>query len=222
MMKIIEPNKNAETLKDIMTFDDFYNSIGKDIYFQMGEYMYRLHQWALGYGETMNYTLTDITNAGLAGKECYSYRISSSLKDIAPLFEHNFDDVFYEIATNSFENVTVYKSVMKAIDVFNPITIKQTYKPLKEEPNKWTVKHALRAIVHHQFENLKCDGYYTDDYAYDNAVNFGIKEIKYTADFLKKIIEHKSGWRVYKDSDNNRIHLNCYHFDTNSFKFKLA
>jgi len=94
MMKIIEPNKNAETLKDIMTFDDFYNSIGKDIYFQMGEYMYRLHQWALGYGETMNYTLTDITNAGLAGKECYSYRISSSLKDIAPLFEHNFDDVF--------------------------------------------------------------------------------------------------------------------------------
>ena len=219
-MKIIEFNPNAECLNEIMSFNDFYNKTGEDFYFQIGKYMYCLHKWATDYDYTMNYTLTDITTAGVPGKVCHSYRISGKIKEISSLFEHNFDDVYFQIATNSFENVTVYKSVIKAIDVFNPMTIKQTYKPLKEEPSKWTIKHALRAIVHHQFENLMCDGYYTDDYAWDNANNYGIKEIKYTADFLKKIIEHKNGWRVYKYDD--RICINCYHFDTNSFKLKLA
>jgi len=210
---------NKETLKEFIPNNDFYR-VGGDFYFRIGKYDYHIHQYAPDYSGELNFILTDITNAGIAGKECIEYRLKGNINDIAPIYEQNFDDVFFEIATDSFKNIKVYKTVKRSIDVFNPMTIKSTYKPLKEEPEKWTLKHALRAIVHNQFENLKCDGYYTDDYAWDSANDFGIKEIKYTADFLKKIIENKSGWRVYKYDD--RIHINCYSFDTNSFKLKLA
>lgn len=220
MTKIIMNEENKENLNEIMTFNDFYNSIGKTFYFKIGNYYYSLHQYAPDYNGDLNYCLIDLTNAGKAGKDCAEYRISGNIKDFKQVFECNFDDVFYEIATNSIDGLKVNKWIGKGVNFFNPMTIKENYKPLKEEPKKWTVKHALRAIVNHQYENLKCDGYYTDDYAYDNAVNFGIKEIKNTMLFLKKVIENKSGWHVY--TYDNKVCLNCYSFDTNSFTFKLA
>ena len=219
-MQILENKNNAETLNEIMTFNEFYNRRGEDFYFQIGKYIYRLHQWACGYKDEVNYTLEDITNAGKPGKECYTYRLNGDMNALRVLYEQNFDDVFFEIATNNLKNVTVYKGKKRAIDVFNPITIKETYKPLKEAPKKWTLTHAIRAIVNFQFEDLKCNGVYTDDYAWDNAVNFQRKQIENTAPFLQKIIESKSGWRVY-DYDNE-IHINCHTFDMNSFKFKIA
>lgn len=217
-MNIIEFKKEAETLKEIMTFDDFIKR-GEDHYFKIGEYMYRLHRWADYYGEVANYTLTDITLAGKAGKTCTTYYLEGNIDDISKIFEQNFDDIFFDIATNNLENVKVSKTVKSAKDVFNPLNIKETYKPLKEKPSKWTLKHALRAIVNHQIEDFKCDGIYTDDYAWDDAVNYQIKEIKYTADFLKKVIENKSGWRVYEY--DGRVNINCHHFDMNSFVLKL-
>lgn len=219
-MIILENKNNAETLNEIMTFDQFYNKIGEDFYFQIGKFIYRLHKWANGWDDEVNYTLEDITNAGKAGKECLYFRLQGKTNDFKPLFEQNFDDVFFEIATESFPNIKIYKGKKRAVDVFNPLTIKETYKPLKEAPKKWTLTHAIRAIVNSQFEDLKCDGVYTDDYAYDNAVNFQIKEIKNTAPFLEKIIQHKSGWRVYEY--DGKIHINCHSFDTNSFKLKIA
>lgn len=218
-MKIFEFNEKAETLEQIMSFDDFIKR-GKDLYFRIGNYMYRLHRWADYYGGIASYTLADITEAGKAGKICVTYHLEGDINAIEKMFNQNFDDTFFDIATNNFEGVKVGKTSKKAIDVFNPMTIKETYKPLKEVPSKWTLKHALRAIANFQFEDLRCDGVYTDDYAWDNAVNYQMKEIKNTAYFLKKVIESKSGWRVY-DCDG-RINVNCHYFDTNSFKLKIA
>lgn len=219
-MKILENKTNAETLNEIMTFNEFYNCRGEDFYFQIGDYIYRLHQWGLEYGGISNYTLEDITNAGQPGKECTFYRLEGDINAIAPMFEQNFDDVFFEIATDSFPNVKIYKGKKRAVDVFNPITIKKTYKPLKEEPKKWTLTHALRALINGQFEDLKCDGYYTDDYAWDNAVDFRRGVISNVFGFVQKIIESKSGWHVFKSDDV--INIDCHYFDTNSFKLKLT
>ena len=140
-MRILENKNNAETLNEIMTFNEFYNTRGEDFYFQIGNYIYRLHQWACGRDDEVNYTLEDITNAGKVGKECYTYRLNGKMNDLRVLFEQNFDDVFFEIATNNLKNVIVYKGKKRAIDVFNPITIKQNHsaRPNCREP-KWSYK----------------------------------------------------------------------------------
>ena len=59
----------------------------------------------------------------------------------------------------------------KGIRVFSWLHLDR-FNPLTSEPKKWTLPHVARAIINGQFTGLKSDGTYTDDYAFDAAVNF--------------------------------------------------
>ena len=65
-----------------------------------------------------------------------------------------------------------------------------TIKPLKAEPKKWTLPHVVRALVNGQFQGLRKNYYMTDDYAYDNAVNFREGEISDVIGFVQGIVEN--------------------------------
>lgn len=112
---------------------------------------------------------------------------------------------------------TATRRESKAVRVYSPFA---TLAPLKSVPAKWTVAHALRAIWNGQVERFRCTGRYTDDYAYDAAVNFGIGERQNGRAFCKQVIESPSGWRAY--GTGSEVSINCHHFDNNSFTLKLG
>lgn len=92
--------------------------------------------------------------------------------------------------------------------------------PLTEAPKKWTIPHVTRALLCGQFSGLKCNGVYTDDYAYDAAVNFQQGEIKHATAFARRILESPSGW--WASGDNyGVVSICCHSFDSNQFKFEL-
>lgn len=219
-MRIIKNTENKQTLKEIMSFDDFFNS-RNDIYFQINEWQYLMRMYSPDYYGSANLYLTDITDGGKIGKECKKFLISGSLNDLKAIYENNFDDMFVKIVENDLENLKseAYKTDSKR--VFNPFTIKENYKPLKEKPSKWTLKHALRALVNNQYKNFKCDGQYSDDYAWDNANNYGKGEIKDVNYFIEKIINEPSGWKAREWDNNNLINVDCHSFNLNSFELVL-
>jgi hypothetical protein len=115
----------------------------------------------------------------------------------------------------------LYRSERPAIRVWSPFA---SVNPLPHAPKKWTVAHVVRALLAGQFSNLKCDGKYSDDYAYDAAVNFHIGEFGQRPEaaiaFARRILESPSGWWAYDRDGSGRISICCHHFDSNSFKFE--
>jgi len=87
-------------------------------------------------------------------------------------------------------------------------------------PKKWTLTDVVRALTCGQADDVRCDGKYTDDYAWDNAENFG-KGPTSALHLARRIAERPSGWRVYA-KDNGRISVGCHHFDYNSFIYTGA
>ena len=109
----------------------------------------------------------------------------------------------------------------QAIRVWSPFA---AVHPLKEKPKKWTVSHVVRVLLAGQFSRLECDGVYTDDYAYDNAVNYHKGDFSdHAVAFARRILENPSGWWAYQRDgvDSNRVSICCHHFDSNSFTFEL-
>jgi hypothetical protein len=95
----------------------------------------------------------------------------------------------------------------------------------------WTVKsNQLAKILAGGKMVAKCDGHYTDDYAWDNASNFGITDFQpVNADIVKKLIAgenmsaRESGFGVeyhatrqsscrsiWLKTDDNMIHLHVH------------
>ena len=65
-----------------------------------------------------------------------------------------------------------------------------------------------KAILSGQIYEGRCDGRYTDDYAYDAAVGFRSGVRLYLPSFAKELIESPSGWRVYADhTDGDQVQL---------------
>src|SRR5690606_6225857 len=94
-------------------------------------------------------------------------------------------------------------------------------KPIKK-PEKWTVAHVWKAILAGQIYKGVKDGYYTDDYAHDAAVNFKTGSRIHLPSLAKKVIENPSGWRVYVDKEENgitQLSFNCHSFDCNTLYF---
>lgn len=186
--------------------------------------------------------ITDISNALKTGKDCVKYSIKNEVwgdneglyrfiheygYDFKQIFEdlENVSFVAYEkwdgYEEKDFKGMKVYKSTEKAIRVFSPFNLKYL-KPLKETPKKWTVRHAVRLVVNGQYENLKCNGVYTDDYAYDAAVNYRQGEIKNGLAWIKGIIESPSGWWVSDRCGNDtELSICCHSFDSNSLVPKI-
>jgi hypothetical protein len=115
----------------------------------------------------------------------------------------------------------VWKGSEKAIRVFSPIHLHHL-KPLTKEPKRWNVRLATRAILNGQYDWLRCEGRYSDDYARDAALNYSKGEIADNLSWVANVIERPGGWRVsVKDEDEGILWLCCHHFDTNAFKFNV-
>ena len=187
-------------------------------------------------------SLLDLSNALKTGKDCISYSINwidcnNTLIswNILKVFKYNVKNLFDFLESFTFDlnkwgspkqiyfqmledtEVTIYKSLNKSVRTYSPFALHEL-KPLKESPVKWTVRHAIRAIINKQYEYLRCKGVYTDDYAYDAAYNYQKGEID-NLYFAEKIIEHPSGW--WTGEYNGIVSICCHSFDSNEFKFKL-
>ncbi len=169
-------------------------------------------------------TIRDLTDALTPGKECERLVIEAE-DDCSPTPVCAGLDTFRDVYDRFFVRreqpdiaCKVYSSKRKAMQVFTPF---KRFAPIKM-PTKWTLPHVWKAILSGQIYLGQCDGRYTDDYAYDAAVNFREGVRLHLPSFAKKLIEDSSGWRVYPQKvDGNRVELSvcCYSFDMNTFFF---
>lgn len=173
----------------------------------------------------------DLTHAMRAGKRCLEVKI-----------EWHRDEGFQEVQTFLKQWDYQLRPAMEAINAlpfppkdYPPVEIgplkffrggtsgvrrfSPWVKPnaLPEAPKKWTVPHVVRALLNGQFKKLTCNGVYSDDYAYDAAVNFRQGPIANAAAFACRILESPSGW--WASNDGDRVSICCHHFDSNSFVF---
>lgn len=192
------------------------------------------------YSGSKSIVLTDLTNAMQRGKTCerYSFNLqynsqSYSLENliyhfgsVKNLFDYARSLTYTVHKWGGYDRrevqidgawIDVYKSVEQSIRVFSPLT---NLEPLKALPKKWTVELALRAIANKQYVWFKCNGHYTDDYAFDAAVDFGRGEITDNLKFVKYVLQSPSGWHVWPDSYGG-VSINCHSFDCNSFMPKI-
>lgn len=201
------------------------------------------HELAMSYSNDHHFfQIVDLSNAFLRGKSCVKYWLTTekpfsfsniieangSLQNVFEKLEA-LDTATYEkgqeLGSYLLEDPEIslqgYRREKKAIRVFSPIHLDHV-KPLRKEPKKWNVRLAVRALINGQFDELKCNGKYSDDYAYDAAVNYHKGTVADHIYFAAKIVESPSGWRAYRDQDDRKkVHLNCHHFNLNEFTFQL-
>lgn len=169
-------------------------------------------------------TIRDLAAALTPGKECERLVIEAA-DDCSPTPVCSGLDTFRDVYDKFFVRreqpdiaCHVYSSMRKAMRVFTPF---KRIAPIKA-PAKWTLPHVWKAILAGQIYLGQCDGYYTDDYAYDAAVNFREGVGLELPSFAKKLIEDASGWHVYPDKiEGNCVQLsvNCHSFDLNTLYF---
>ena len=111
----------------------------------------------------------------------------------------------------------LHRGDRQAIRVWSPFA---TLNPLPCAPKKWTVAHVVRALMAGQYQSLKCNGVYTDDYAFDAGVNYQQGEIKNGVAFARRIMESPSGW--WASERDGVVSICCHHFDSNEFKFDVS
>jgi hypothetical protein len=181
------------------------------------------------------YSITDLSNALLTGKTCRKYSITSNGAhgnlDVTNWFLQDFDGdlrkAFDFCESLRFEKdqwgydksywiggVNISRRDEKSNRTFSPFALDRV-KPLKAIPEKWTMRHVYAAIINKQCSNLKCDGVYSDDYAYDSAVNYHKGEINHPLAFVRRIIESPSGWHCFLS--DGWVNVDCHSFDSNSF-----
>ena len=169
-------------------------------------------------------TIRDLREALVPGGECERLVLtqrdqfaSSCLHDGLSTFGAVYEKFF---AQRELPDCEVYSSTRKGSRVFTPFKeIKPIYTPAK-----WTLPHVWKAILAGQIFEGAVDAHYTDDYAYDAAVNYREGIVLHLPSFARKLIEEPSGWYVFPDkgkSDSKSIQLsvNCHGFDLNTLRF---
>jgi hypothetical protein len=191
-------------------------------YFKHGERFYCVKSW--GGGE--NFHITDMTNAGVRGATCSE--LSVNAKYSAPPLAC-FNELLGKDLEKLFELTTAKESPASHFgsDNFNyylreveskrlmPLDLSMI-RPLKKQPKKWTIPHAIRAIVNGQYESLRCKYRHLDDTCQD----FGKGEISDPINFARGIIEDPSGWWVRQTTDG-MVTICCHSFDSNEFRPKI-
>lgn len=133
----------------------------------------------------------------------------------------NGEETTFEIPFSNDTGICIIRySELPGMRVFSPFA-KARLKPLKALPPGWNLTHVRRALANGQFAKFCCNGVYTDDYAYDAAVNFQKGEIEGVDEFLQKLVEHPSGWWTSLDKATKHVNICCHHFDSNSFFLSL-
>lgn len=179
--------------------------------------------------------IVDLANAFQAGKTCTEFKIERA-GEILPLnlifrlqtlraVVDALADLSLDTSVGRFGErpveiegvtLTLYRGERRGIRVFSPLHL-QRLKALPKAPGKWTITHVVRALANQQFENLRCRGQYSDDYAHDAAVNFGRGPIADHLAFARRLVESPTGW--WTSEENGVVSICCHHFDSNSFRF---
>ena len=170
--------------------------------------------------------IIDLTDALKTGKKCKRYYIEHKEwrnEGIWSDLVNNGITTFKELHNNvmaglNIDTLKVTITEEKAVNTFSPFV---EIKPIKK-PEKWTIAHVWKAILAGQIYKGVKDGRYTDDYAYDAAVNFQRGSRIHLPSLAKKVIESSSGWRVCVNKEENgiiQLSFNCYSFDCNTLYF---
>lgn len=190
-------------------------------------------------------SVIDLTNALQQGKTCKVFRINyaewkhdssitcdlfNALSDWEFTFTEFIDKLKLTepVSVSKWEKVVpllwledkfkIYYDEHKAINTYSPFVKVKSIK----QPTKWTLPHVWKAILSGQITSGECTGYYTDDYAFDAAVNFRQGEIS-PIHIAKDLIGSPSGWWVSVDSEtDDKIILTvcCHHFNNNKLVFR--
>lgn len=168
--------------------------------------------------------IRDLTNAMTPGKECPELELSLKNRQSANIitgdmrtFREIYDRLFVSRESSDLD-VYAFNRTMKSMHTFTPF---KQIKPIKT-PKKWTLPHVWKAILSGQIFEGHCTGRYTDDYAYDAAVNFHEGRELNLPSFAKELIEDPSGWSVSPWKVNGEtitLSVCCYSFDMNEFQY---
>lgn len=170
-----------------------------------------------------SFKVVDLSNAGKRGKTCKEWvmwsHVEFNLFDIVSRFENLEDFIMKLMVNGNMFNIVEFevRDYKKAITVFNPMDL-SAYKRLTEKPKKWTIAQVVRAIINGQYDELKCTGVYSDDYAYDSSVDYRRGDLDPIA-FAERLVAGSDGWKAWDSSDY--VCINCYNFDNNKMKFNL-
>lgn len=164
----------------------------------------------------------ELKNAFKTGKDCITFSINTDdenelnnhfVNDLEKLYSDLVDG--YKAWGGDFDfanNVKVYIRKSKGVNTFSPLHL-DNLKPLDKMPKKWNLTHVKKLLAHGA--KAKCRGRYTDDYAFDAAINYGEGDVD-NLYLLERITQSPSGWWVYKPNDEkNVLSVNCHHFDNN-------
>ena len=108
------------------------------------------------------------------------------------------------------DGIRIHRDSRNALRVFNPNHLDR-YNSLKEAPKKWTIAHAIRALVNKQASAYR-NYYYSDDYAYDAASNYRKGDID-ALTLAKELIENPSEWWA-SDNGENKVTVCCHSFES--------
>jgi len=225
-------NKDKFNIVDSVKTVDDWNNIFEKLYVYVQSSQVKVHIY--GQGDDRNMVIVLIGNAYKRSEICYRYSFDSgystasrkeSLFELINEIDFNLDHLigllvaadykerngFYETNLYGF---TIQRSNRIAIQTFSPFCLERL-KPLKELPKKWTMAHAKRLVVNGQFDDFRCDGKYSSDYARDAEENFSRGPITDPLEFIKDIIERPSGWKCFIDEEG-RLNIDCHDFNNNS------
>ncbi len=166
--------------------------------------------------------IKDLRNALTPGRECEQLVLepedpysSECLFSGLNTFREVYDKFYVR---GELPDCHVYRNRRRSMQTFTP------FKPIRpiQPPAKWTLPHVWKAILSGQVYDGQVDGRYTDDYAYDAAMNFcsGVK--LHLPSFAQELIESPSGWHVTEDTQDNgiiRLSVNCHSFHFNTLFF---
>lgn len=105
---------------------------------------------------------------------------------------------------NFMLRASIYDDI-KASTKFAPLGLKDI-KPLDKVPTKPNVLHLIKAIVNGQYKFLGRTSRYTDDYAYDAMIKFGVDDaynpIKLVSDMIERGSSYNRIWAHNNDKPN--------------------
>lgn len=169
-------------------------------------------------------SIYDLRQALVPGGECERL-ILEQCDQYAPGCLHDGLNSFGEVYEKYFvrremSGSKVYTSKLMGWRVFTPF---KEIKPIRT-PDKWTLPHVWKAILAGQIYQGRVDGRYTDDYAYDAAVNFREGLALHLPSFARMLIEDPFGWYVYPDKDKSdgksvKLSVNCHGYNLNTLWF---
>jgi hypothetical protein len=153
--------------------------------------------------------ITDLENALKTGKECKEYIIKIEKNKYMP-YSKKF---ILDLKNGKYDN-SVSIRTHKSIKIFTPFV---KIKPIKI-PTKWKISNIWKAILSGQITKITKKYRTTDDFAYDNSVNFEKGKKIDNLKFAMELIEASSGWWCRVDEENKetiKLIVCCHTFDSN-------